>query len=90
MARRSGTECVASLDACRILKLTDVVVLTHGRGTTVSRRLDVDCDGPARASERGVVTVREKKYFPKPPQRQTLVRYARRWLGHSSIAMTMR
>ena len=31
MARRSGTECVAILDACRILKLTDVVVLTHGR-----------------------------------------------------------
>ena len=31
MARRSGTECVAILDACRILKLTEEAVLTHGR-----------------------------------------------------------
>jgi four helix bundle protein len=47
MARRSGTECVAILDACRILELTDAVVLTRGARTTVSLRLDVDCDGPA-------------------------------------------
>src|SRR5262252_4453113 len=31
MARRSGTECAAILDACRILKLTDETLLTAGR-----------------------------------------------------------
>src|ERR1043166_1763447 len=31
MARRSGTECVAILDACRILKLTDDALSTRGR-----------------------------------------------------------
>src|SRR5215475_486885 len=31
MARRSGTECVAILDACRILKVTDDALLTRGR-----------------------------------------------------------
>src|SRR5262249_38972147 len=31
MARRSGTECVAILDACRRLKLIDEAILTEGR-----------------------------------------------------------
>jgi four helix bundle protein len=31
MARRSGTECVAILDACRRLKLTDEALVTEAR-----------------------------------------------------------
>src|SRR5215470_17855363 len=31
MARRSGTECIAILDGCRVLNLTEAALLTHGR-----------------------------------------------------------
>lgn len=31
MARRSATECAASLDACRVTNLADLELLSHGR-----------------------------------------------------------